>query len=148
MRIQRKKVQIQRARKRGHTPPHFNSVFNPSTVDTVSVGESDDPEVAVREELRAVAQSVVDEKRARRDEYRTEVDTEYWFVVCFQNRAQKDEFLQKVGWDRLGDKYLDGLAVAQVLGVDIQPIELRVRRGRRTPKLLREEVLQDETIDS
>lgn len=41
------------------------------------------------------------------------VDSEYWFCVCFQTRAQKDEFLEKMGWVDLGDKYLDGLEVAQ-----------------------------------
>ena len=49
-----------------------------------------------------------------------EADSEYWFCVCFMNRAQKNEFLQKIGlWD-LGDKYLRGSEVAAALGIEIE----------------------------
>jgi hypothetical protein len=44
-------------------------------------------------------------------------DSEYWFCVCFQNRAQKDAFLAAMKWAKIGDKYLDGLRVAKAQGV-------------------------------
>ena len=46
-------------------------------------------------------------------------DSEYWFAVCFQTREMKEEFLQKVGLLKLGDKYLDGLKVAKALGIQL-----------------------------
>ena len=56
------------------------------------------------------------------------VDSEYWFCVCFQTRAQKDEFLQRMGWAELGDKYLDGLAVAEAQGLALENKTPAVRK--------------------
>lgn len=47
-------------------------------------------------------------------------DSEYWFCICFQTRDQKDEFLTKVGWMEIGDKYLDGMLVAEVMGIKLE----------------------------
>lgn len=47
-------------------------------------------------------------------------DSEYWIALCFQTRAQKEEFLEKLKLIDLGDKYLDGLKVAKRLNVDIE----------------------------
>lgn len=61
-------------------------------------------------------------QRAQQEEgrYWQTVDSEYWVCLCFQTREQKEEFLQKLGLLMLGDKYLDGLEVAQKLGVEIE----------------------------
>lgn len=62
--------------------------------------------------------------RADREEQRYEdaTDSEYWVALCFQTRAQKEEFLDKVGWSRdlHGDKYLDGMLMAETLGVELE----------------------------
>jgi len=47
------------------------------------------------------------------------VDSEYWFAVCFQTREQKDEFLEKSKMVELGDKYIDGMALARMLGIKL-----------------------------
>lgn len=47
-------------------------------------------------------------------------DSEFWFCIGFQNRAQKDEFLTKLGIMELGDKYLDGVEVAKTLGIKME----------------------------
>lgn len=44
-------------------------------------------------------------------------DSEYWVAVCFRTRGEKEAFLRAAGLAHLGDKYLDGAAVAAVLGV-------------------------------
>jgi hypothetical protein len=46
-------------------------------------------------------------------------DTEFWACLCFQTRAQKDAFLAALKIAHLGDKYIDGQEVADVLGVTI-----------------------------
>ena len=38
----------------------------------------------------------------------------------------------------MGDKYLDGLALAQLLGVDVTPIALPIPTVKKAPKGLRE----------
>lgn len=47
-------------------------------------------------------------------------DSEFWFCIGFQNRAQKEEFLTKLGLIDLGDKYLDGVEVARALGIKLE----------------------------
>ena len=44
-------------------------------------------------------------------------DSEFWCALCFETRAQKEEFLGKLGLLVHGDKYLDGRLVAQRLGI-------------------------------
>jgi hypothetical protein len=48
-------------------------------------------------------------------------DSEYWFCMCFQSRAQVEEFLRKTKWAPEASKYVDGLTVAKKLGVEITP---------------------------
>lgn len=69
-----------------------------------------------------------------RDEYRVANDHEFYLVVVFQSREQKEEFLRQAGWDELGDKYLDGLEVAQRLALNVPPIALP---NRPPPKMAR-----------
>jgi len=72
-------------------------------------------------------------QRAREEEQRLldAVDSEYWVAVCFQTRAQKEEFLRKLGLLELGDKYLDGMEVAGVLGVELDARVPEMPRHRR-----------------
>jgi hypothetical protein len=65
------------------------------------------------------------------------VDSEYWCCLCFQTRAQKDEFLARMGWADLGDKYLDGLAIAQKQGLKLEAKTPPVRK-RNVSKRWRE----------
>lgn len=58
------------------------------------------------------------ERTAREDErFRLATDSEYWFALCFKSRQEKDAFLKAARLFHIGDKYLDGLAAAAVLGV-------------------------------
>jgi hypothetical protein len=60
------------------------------------------------------------ERTKREDErFRLATDSEYWFVLCFKSREEKDAFLQAARLVHIGDKYLDGRAAALVLGVDL-----------------------------
>ncbi len=66
-------------------------------------------------------------------------DSEYWFAVCFQTRAQKEELLQKLGLLANGDsaKYIDGLALATAFGIGIQSPSPPMPKLKIDPKLTR-----------
>lgn len=128
----------------GEQRPNFESLFGappaeriPNPLDRLDL--SDDPEEAAEQEVSAALQHILDEKKKRRDAYRDMLDHEFWFAICFQNRRQKDEFLKAVGWDKIGDKYLDGLKVAAALEVPIEPVNLPVKDVRPAPVILRDE---------
>lgn len=52
-------------------------------------------------------------------------DSEFWFAVCFQTRAQKDAFLESTGLVADGDKYIDAAAVAKLLGVSLIDVSIK-----------------------
>lgn len=95
--------------------------------DTAKNGKST-PEKRERElsdTLKKLKASLKNEK----DVFLENVDSEYWFCVCFQTRAQKDEFLERMKWMDIGDKYLDGLEVAarQEMNLDSPTPKIRKR---------------------
>lgn len=70
-------------------------------------------------ELDALAQGFRDRTARENDRFRLATDSEYWFCVCFKSRQDKDTFLAAAGLNSIGDKYLDGYAVARVLGIEM-----------------------------
>jgi len=150
--LERKAVELGKSggklRRKGVCPPVFDSLFGDAPAEPLENPldsleyPGDDVEADATAEVSEVLRTIIEERRARRDQYRLMVDTEYWVCLCFQSRQQKDEFLEAVGWVDLGDKYLNGLEVAGRMGVTIEPIDLPAREGTsKTPKLLRKEVL-------
>lgn len=66
--------------------------------------------------------------RAEKDVFMENTDSEYWVALCFQTRAQKEEFLTKMGWLELGDKYLDGVEVAAKQGIKLENKTPKIRK--------------------
>jgi hypothetical protein len=60
-------------------------------------------------------------KSAQREKQRfaDATDSEYWVALCFQTREQKEEFLRKIGWQHLGDQYLNGMLCAEAQGITL-----------------------------
>lgn len=122
--IKRGKIKLP---KRGYQRPDFNSLTEfdletPFDVDADSLGLQGDAD----EEVSAALQSVIDEKKERADMYRVTNDQDYYFLVCFQSEQQKKDFLDKVGWN-LGERFLNGLKLAEILGVDVPRIDMPMR---------------------
>jgi len=129
--------------KPGEKRPRFDSVFDPTGVKNPLDGleYTGDLEKDAGAEMSEALRAIIEQKRAMRETYRLTTDPEFWFAVCFQSREQKDEFLKLVGWAQYGDKYLDGLKVAEALGVAIEPINLPRLGAKPSPKLLRSDEL-------
>lgn len=77
--------------------------------------QDDKPGAEVSEVLRRFKEAAAGAERRFVDN----TDSEYWICLGFQNRAQKEDFLRLSGLIALGDKYLDGVEVAKVLGVQL-----------------------------
>ena len=67
--------------------------------------------------LKAFKSSKAEEKKT----FEENIDSEYWFCMCFHTRAQKEEFLEKLGIAHLGDKYIDGVDAAIELHIPLTP---------------------------
>jgi len=126
----------------GFQRPNFGSLALP-TIENPLDGEPQGDgglQGDVDEEISIALQTVLDERKQRRDKYRVVNDPDYYFLVCFQSADQRKEFLDKIGWtDWEDDKFVNGLEVARRLDVDIEPINLPQRKFRaKTPVKLRE----------
>jgi len=71
-----------------------------------------------------------DRAKAEKKKFWDNVDSEYWFAVCFQSREQKEEFLRLAKIEGLGDKYLDGLEVAKKMGIRISHLTPPIHKRR------------------
>lgn len=95
--------------------------------------QENDLEHSADSEMSEILRQLKEKRKAQADTFRVARDPEYWVALCFQSREQKDEFLQKIGWADLGDKYLNGLEVCRRANVDIDPIEIQPLKQRGKP---------------
>lgn len=71
-------------------------------------------------EFTALEHGYRDRAKAEANRFKRATDSEYWFAVCFTTREEKEAFLRAAGLEHLGDKYLDGRAIADTLGIDLE----------------------------
>ncbi|MFK0249269.1 hypothetical protein ACIQUM_31610 [Amycolatopsis azurea] len=73
-----------------------------------------------RRELTALQQGFRDRARREAERFRLATDSEFWIAVCFKTREDKEKFLRNAKLLAIGDKYMDGYAVASTLGVPME----------------------------
>lgn len=96
------------------------------TTDLRKVAESEEGEV-----LKALKAS----EKADRSRFEVAVDSEFWVAIYFQSRVQKDAFLTAMGWLIYGNKYLNGLQLADHQGI-ILPNEVLQAKTRGAGRLV------------
>lgn len=73
-------------------------------------------------ELTALQEGMKARAKAERKRHAAAVDTEFWFAVYFADREEKENFLKAAGVvvAMMGDKYIDGRKLAQVLKIEYE----------------------------
>jgi len=84
-----------------------------------AVEYTDDLGADAATEFTALEQGYRDRARAEASRFKRATDSEFWVAVCFTTREEKEAFLRAAGLAHLGDKYLDGRDVADVLDIDL-----------------------------
>ena len=123
---------------RGTQWPKFETLFDPNDDPLAGLDLGDDQEENAVQIMGRVEGAFIEDEHEKLDAYRTMIDQDFYFIVCFQSSDQKYDFLSKAGLDVLGDLYIDGLKVAKRLGVDIPPIPLQTKEPKRMPRPLRD----------
>ena len=72
-------------------------------------------EESCRDEIGEAEQAFRDRLGKEDARKRMATDSEFWFAVYFQSRAEKEMFLRKYGLAKIGDKYLSGSMVDNML---------------------------------
>lgn len=103
--------------------------------------------MTVEDVTAAEVENVLDLIRAgreqRMDAFRLRNDRNFYLVVCFQSVDQRDEFVEAMKWDKRYLPFLDGLAVAQRLGVTIKAQRVTPPKPFVVPTSLRKGVKLD-----
>lgn len=83
-----------------------------------------DVEGEAKAEISEALRAFKDAANKEDNRFFNNTDSEFWCCLIFQNRLQKEEFLRKMGWYDLGDKYIDGVEIAERAGLtfDIPPM--------------------------
>ncbi|MFD6070294.1 hypothetical protein [Amycolatopsis lurida] len=76
-----------------------------------------DEENDARAELDALHRGFRERTARELEQMQLATESEYWFCVCFKSQDDKDAFLTAAGLVVIRDKYLDGYATAELLGV-------------------------------
>jgi hypothetical protein len=77
-------------------------------------------EIDAREELTDIQKQFKEAAKNERQIFIDNTDSEYFVCLGFQNREQKEEFLKTSGLIKIGDKYLNGIEAAEILGIQLQ----------------------------
>lgn len=92
-------------------------------------------EADTEHELSALLTGFKERAKQEQERFELATDSEFWFAVCFQSREQKEAFLQALEWLTLGDKYLDGTAIARLMGIELPKVSLSNKKVKPDPKL-------------
>lgn len=98
-------------------------------------GPAEPAEQSAKRELSELEAAFKKRAEAEQERVMLATDSEYWFAVCFQTRDQKEQFLRALKLIQIGDKYLDGWAVAKKLGVTLDRAEVPYNTGKSDAKL-------------
>ncbi|WP_278976737.1 hypothetical protein [Oligella urethralis] len=85
---------------------------------------TDDLESDLLNDLDAVKQGFRERAKIENSRFEDVTDSEYWFAMCFKTRDQKERFLRAMAWIEYGDKYLNGIEIANQMGIDIGDSEV------------------------
>ena len=107
---------------------------NPIYVDMDNVEFTGNPEIDSKLELDEVKKGFRERAKDEGNRFTLATDTEYWACICFQTREQKDAFLKALQLFELGDKYLDGQEVAEVLGVKLPKADVPYNTSSKIDK--------------
>ena len=83
-----------------------------------------DAEVDSKADLDAVKKGFRDRLKAENKRKVDATDTRYWCCLCFQSHGQLMAFLEKSGMRKFGDKYLNGVKVAKMMGIELPDDEV------------------------
>lgn len=119
------------------------SALDPVPDPLAGLPETDDPQESALAELGALELGFRQRAKTEQNRFQTETDTEHWFAVDFETREQKETFLAElarrcgVTLADLGDKYLHGLILASLMGIDLPEGGRRYNTGGKPDKTLR-----------
>jgi len=138
-----KKKLVVKHKKINRRLPDFDSLFN-SDIDPLPDFVPGDLQASADREVSEIERTIAANRKASHDRFLLATDKEYYFLVCFQSKPQRDQFIECVGWQSIQHNglYVNGLELADLLGVKLGIIEMEPRKLRTgKKKFIKEEVI-------
>jgi hypothetical protein len=126
--IERREIKVGRKGRGPLRMPRLETMFEDEgdPLEDVPYEElANDLEASADAEMSEMLRQIKERRQADRDRFRVARDPDYFVVLCFQSRDQRNEFLAKSEWGQEDEKYLNGLEVCRRLGIDVVPIEIK-----------------------
>lgn len=109
--------------------------------DTIDLDEEEEDdswsgiaEIDTKREVDETVKLLQAVDKSTKQNFADTMDTEFWCAFYFQTREQKEEFLRKLELLELGDKYIDGMEAARVMGISLtsrMPKMPTIRKSKR-----------------
>lgn len=90
-----------------------------------AIQDTGDAEVDCAAEVSATLKAFKEQAQAEAKLFQDTTDSEYWCCICFQSRAQKEAFLRALAVPPDEDKYVDGVALAKAMQIELPPASVR-----------------------
>lgn len=103
-------------------------IENPDYLEDVPEGGGGTFEEESGAEISETLRRMRDIQKNAQERFKTHTDTDYFICVVFLSQPQKDAFLANSGWGKYsggGGRYLNGLALARDLGIEIPEEEFK-----------------------
>lgn len=122
--------------------PDFESVFGltgPRVPDPLAgMVRTGDLEIDSQNELGEVGMRIRDEMQDWYDQFRSDADPGFYLCAVFQSHDQLDAFLEAIGMeDHIGAQFINGLVLAERLGVVVPLEPVRRKPAPTAPVKLR-----------
>jgi hypothetical protein len=137
--IERKPAAITRQTKKlGKGGPDFDTMFEDVQDPLADQALTGSFEEDINVQMNATLRAAIDARKALEERFRIADDPNFYFLACFQSVDQKQEFLQKVGLESCAeDQFINGLQLADVLGINLKIIEIPETKLRGAGKIKR-----------
>jgi ABC-type phosphonate transport system ATPase subunit len=142
--IARKKLKAPQKRlhlKPGQVHPDIDTLLNGADNALEDVEWPGDLQGDADVGMSVMLQEIIARRKHDRERYRDLYDDDYYLVVVFQASRQKAQFLQQSAWPVIDKRFVDGLRLAGMLGIEVNEIILELPKQHRKRRFGRKEVL-------
>jgi ClpP class serine protease len=123
--------------------PDIDSMFDQTGLEGLPPNSAKTLQESADKEVDDMMASIRENRKNHAERFRDIESGEFWLCVCFQSRTQKEEFIDKLlekydpNNETFGDKYVNGLELAAMLDIPVEPIVLEAKKSRLAPKSMR-----------
>jgi hypothetical protein len=88
-----------------------------------------------KQENLAIYADLKNQEKAARARLNAGLEVDFFFCVTFLDNAQRQAFLEATGWDKFGQRYLNGVELAKAMNIALPESAYKPSEGKPDKKL-------------